>query len=452
MRIFFIFGVLFFLTTNTLYAQSPSYQYLLQLEGHSSPLTALSLRKEDNLLVSGDASGGLFVWNFQTNQKIKEQVLGNQKISHIAVNSTGQMIAVASYDGKVYVCQLSPFEVKEEYVAPSISPYGTIKGNELTFVQFMNKDSCLVFGGYNGMVTSVNRYTTQEKKVFTNSSYGITCGVLNDNDKVLWFAAGPNVYMMNVSNHKVTKKITLPNQMPNYVCELNFIPNKPTKLGLWLYNGSMQVWDISTLVADDTIKATRTQGSSNFTFSNDATLLLTANDSTKVNIWDYLKQTKLQVLEKHNKPITCVAFTPDKSFIVTGSVDNSIIIWGTKKEPPKPVFSFKDRENVFKDSLNIASREIEITIKDYDIEDGDTLSLFLNNVCILDKFCLSKMPHTFKVKVTKMQNTLLMFADNVGRIPPNTASITVFDGSTTQKTTLKATKSQNSVILLNYSQ
>lgn len=55
--------------------------------------------------------------------------------------------------------------------------------------------------------------------------------------------------------------------------------------------------------------------------------------------------------------------------------------------------------------------------------DGDTISVFYNDKLILSKQRLTDKPLTVKVKLDPdtEENELVMYADNLGAIPPNTA-------------------------------
>ena len=63
-------------------------------------------------------------------------------------------------------------------------------------------------------------------------------------------------------------------------------------------------------------------------------------------------------------------------------------------------------------------------------QDGDIVSLKLNNEWILLNFPLKKEKHTIIIPLKKPENQLMLFAENLGSIPPNTAAISINDNST----------------------
>ncbi|MCS7072987.1 MAG: hypothetical protein NZ108_00820, partial [Bacteroidia bacterium] len=62
--------------------------------------------------------------------------------------------------------------------------------------------------------------------------------------------------------------------------------------------------------------------------------------------------------------------------------------------------------------------------------DGDIISLFYNGELILERFTLQKKPKAIIINVPEngKPSYLIMKAHNLGRVPPNTARLTIHDG------------------------
>lgn len=71
---------------------------------------------------------------------------------------------------------------------------------------------------------------------------------------------------------------------------------------------------------------------------------------------------------------------------------------------------------------------VELEIWDNDVEDGDVLSLSLNQNWILQGYELSKSKKKLRIQLKRGENWLVMKAENLGSIPPNTAAIAIQDG------------------------
>lgn len=83
----------------------------------------------------------------------------------------------------------------------------------------------------------------------------------------------------------------------------------------------------------------------------------------------------------------------------------------------------------YKDEITLERDEIELKIWDDNQEDGDIITIFLNNEIILENFEVLKKPQKVKIKLKKGKNSLVMFANNLGRVGKNTAALELkFDG------------------------
>lgn len=100
-------------------------------------------------------------------------------------------------------------------------------------------------------------------------------------------------------------------------------------------------------------------------------------------------------------------------------------------------------------SFAISSPNITIKANDPQRADGDIISLNLNGEWILKGYEVSELPLTLKASTSRNQNYLILYAENMGAIPPNTAAIEIFDGTTSQKIILNSATGYCEAILLN---
>lgn len=112
------------------------------------------------------------------------------------------------------------------------------------------------------------------------------------------------------------------------------------------------------------------------------------------------------------------------------------------------VTRFKKRQNIVANELKVASDSVRISFYDNGDIDGDSISVFLNGVPVLEKQMISAKALTIYVKLdpSKEYNEISMFAENLGRIPPNTALMVVYDGDTPQEIFLTSSFSQNGTV------
>ncbi|MCW3086936.1 MAG: hypothetical protein JWQ78_322 [Sediminibacterium sp.] len=112
--------------------------------------------------------------------------------------------------------------------------------------------------------------------------------------------------------------------------------------------------------------------------------------------------------------------------------------------------AFTKREKIFTKELDIVNSTLKLELYDNGEIDYDSVSLFLNNKLILPK---TKLDHraiklTIELDPALEYNELSMFAENLGRIPPNTAALIVYDGKMRYETLLSSDLSKSASLKL----
>jgi hypothetical protein len=135
--------------------------------------------------------------------------------------------------------------------------------------------------------------------------------------------------------------------------------------------------------------------------------------------------------------------------------DTSSDINTHKPEPPKAVAVpkvIKDRENTLVKKLTTAAKEIKIDLYDNGEIDNDTITVFHNNELIASNRRLSATPISFTIKIDKEnpRHEFVMVAENLGSIPPNTATMVITAGNKRYELFLTSTEQKNAVVVIEY--
>jgi hypothetical protein len=81
--------------------------------------------------------------------------------------------------------------------------------------------------------------------------------------------------------------------------------------------------------------------------------------------------------------------------------------------------------------------------------DGDTVSVFVNDVEIVTKIGLSAQAYKITIPILKNQiNKVELFAENLGKIPPNTGLLVIYSGEKRYQIFFTATLEKNAIIYL----
>lgn len=102
--------------------------------------------------------------------------------------------------------------------------------------------------------------------------------------------------------------------------------------------------------------------------------------------------------------------------------------------------------------IEVTNNVLQLEISDYLKEDGDIISVyhnrrqFLKNHAIVNK----KSSHTLRLTRNIELHELILYAENLGRIPPNTSTLTVVDGAREHKVLIQSSKEVSAVVYLRY--
>jgi len=111
---------------------------------------------------------------------------------------------------------------------------------------------------------------------------------------------------------------------------------------------------------------------------------------------------------------------------------------------------FKIREKIIATDIPITGDSIELSFYDNAEIDGDSISLFLNNKLIFQHIRLTGAAYTIKLPVSELNeaNELVMVAENLGSIPPNTSYMLAIVDNKRYEAMLKSTEESSAVIRL----
>lgn len=110
------------------------------------------------------------------------------------------------------------------------------------------------------------------------------------------------------------------------------------------------------------------------------------------------------------------------------------------------------RKNELTQTLTVTSGEIRIRLYDNGEIDDDTISVYLDGQLILSNKRLSATPITYTLKMDESnpEHVLVMVAENLGRIPPNTSLMIVQDGDKRYQVSITSTEQKNAMVRFRY--
>ena len=143
-----------------------------------------------------------------------------------------------------------------------------------------------------------------------------------------------------------------------------------------------------------------------------------------------MKKLSPDVAEKENNSF-------DVFFQKTTKKNKDIVIHKKKKTVKKLNGRKVSKEGT---QVRVKSNYITIEVYDHKKNDGDIISLNFNGNWILSEHQIEKEKHVVDVFINKDRdkNFLILYAHNLGNVPPNTAGIIIDDGYRKQRFTLNS--------------
>ncbi len=99
-------------------------------------------------------------------------------------------------------------------------------------------------------------------------------------------------------------------------------------------------------------------------------------------------------------------------------------------EASPPVTAIEGRDVEVKEKVKVKSRSIKLRIWDSQIEDGDVVSIYVNDKKVISNLYLTNNPKEFDIELPAGREHLItVYAEDFGKAEPNTARVVIYDGT-----------------------
>ncbi|HVY76385.1 MAG TPA: hypothetical protein VG890_16260 [Puia sp.] len=111
---------------------------------------------------------------------------------------------------------------------------------------------------------------------------------------------------------------------------------------------------------------------------------------------------------------------------------------------------FTSRQKTLQQVIPVKGDSIELRFYDNAEIDGDSIAVFLNGQLLREHILLSDQAYSFKLPVNELQsdNELVMVAENLGSIPPNTSLMVALVGDKRYEAHLQSTEGSSALVRL----
>jgi len=155
-------------------------------------------------------------------------------------------------------------------------------------------------------------------------------------------------------------------------------------------------------------------------------------------------------------PAKTITFAADKKG-TSGTVSTKVNSQPVTSVPPNPspVISpvtnqqrLQTRSRKLMQEIPVSGDSVQLRFYDNAEVDGDSIAIFLNNKLLYEHVLLSDKPYIIKLAVTELEpvNELVMVAENLGSIPPNTSLMVADIEDKHYEARLESTEQSSAVI------
>jgi WD40 repeat protein len=427
------------------------YQPVKVFNDHAGGITVMTKDPGRKYLISGDTKGHLYFQNLSTGETIQNINAHFAEVSQLQFNSTGKLLISATPDGEIKIFDFSKNKIIQSIYSPDYSG--------IRFVLFSIADGFVYFNGNRKLFKTRSDLTQKVEQVLIENDT-ITDAVITTDRSAMIYSTGTYLKVLNTRTDLLQQEF---NTGPSKIEKIALV--KDSLIATWSVDGTINFWKYNLgQVNPLPLFFLKAGNPTTMNFTEDGKMMCSGNIGNWARIWKPMQRTILQELFSHTKAVSSSCFGTSDDELYTGSLDGNIILWKKGAPPPiapviplitvqeqnksetvvvvpKPVISdvVMSAENVPKiisgrnvisnQKFEINSPQLTIYVYDNSYLDGDTMSLFFNGTWILDHYGVTKQKHPLELKLTpNTNNYLVLFANNLGKTPPNTAAIEFDDG------------------------
>lgn len=115
----------------------------------------------------------------------------------------------------------------------------------------------------------------------------------------------------------------------------------------------------------------------------------------------------------------------------------------------REVYNFENQRKVkVTQVLEVAGDQLNIRVWDNGTVDGDIITIFLNGNRLVNRYRVTKTKRNFPVVLDRETNFLILHADDLGEVSPNTVGVAIDDGQREQVIIMSSNLSESGAVLV----
>ena len=425
----FKFLILFYCFSINIFSQN--IELIESFIGYQEESEIISFTPNNRIILSGDYSGKLNLWDLKHQTIIKSIYAHSRPINSIKFSENGKKFTTSSSDSCVKIWDFNSGRLIDSRKIQSIPQIAIFNKNENGYLIFDEDGNVFEKKFRNKKLTK--KFTNEQKYLDAilshDKNYIITCD--EKSLKMKDYYSGDLTWEIEHPSKNIFSKVQ--------------IHSKDT-LVLWSNNGNINFWEIENKNPLLEINATNLHNR------------LSINRHCDIIISGYYKDRPFLInlneidFSEDYKTDFVIANTflssLNKKYLVSSGTNRRHRLMEIKKHKFFPI-SVQKRKVADKKEFLTESRYVVLEIWDNAQIDGDTVSLNFNGKWILKDYGLVRGKKQVFLKLEEGQsNELIFYAKNLGKISPNTTAITLIDKKDKKEFEINSNLDENGKITL----
>jgi len=304
-----------------------SGQRLRTFQGHTRLITSVAFSPDGKQVLTGSGDTTAIVWDAASAQKLRDFKGHTSPVSSVVFSSDGKQVLTGSGDKTAILWDAASGQKLRAYQGHT---------SELSSAAFSPDGKQVLTGSWDKTAILWDAASGQKLRTFQGHTSWITSVAFSPDGKQVLTASGDKTAILwdAASGRKLRA-------FKGHTSELSsaaFSPDgKQVLTGSW--DNTAILWDAAIAVQDasnplgtprgqklHTLEG-RTGRITSVAFSPDGKQVLTGSGDNTAILWDAASGQKLRAFQRHTSELFSVAFSPDGKQVLTGSRDKTAILW-----------------------------------------------------------------------------------------------------------------------------
>ena len=296
-------------------------QPVWRLEGHTNPACAVCMTPDGHVAVSGSSNGTIIAWDLESGRilrKIVENVTGLGDISNLDISQNGKVVISASSKNKVIFWGIEScsiiFKLNNDDNSFSMSPDGRIV---VSWIDFPKNPESLM----KGFLLNVWDLQTGKLKYALQNGGKISFVRVTPDGRMAVSVRENELKLWNLDTGTLIR--TIEGETVS-ISDISISADGRVALAGYLDN-TLILWDLEKGMISPGLQGHR--GSVDMVTVGPNPKFVITGSKSELKIWDPETGKYIRAFEKHMSDIAAVCVTSDGRKVVSGDVNNTLIVW-----------------------------------------------------------------------------------------------------------------------------